>query len=127
MQLQNDVFEIKTNVAEFHFRQMQFIENVMATGGAGRVPAVISRGHAILVDATGREHTMFLDQCRHLDVRFPQNEHMHLKSNMRYLSNWMLCSVPVSFNAGQMKLRSKAGISKGNNTTLSSTRVTTRT
>ena len=64
MQLQNDVFEIKRNVAEYHFGQMRFIENSMATAS---LPAAISRGYAILVDATGREHTLLLDQCRYLD------------------------------------------------------------
>ncbi|KAF8128852.1 hypothetical protein EV363DRAFT_1169679 [Boletus edulis] len=67
MQLQNDVSEVKTNVAQIHARQMQSIENFMITGGIEKLPTAVSRGHAILVDATGREHTMLLDQCRYLD------------------------------------------------------------
>ena len=67
MQLQNDVSEIKTNIVEYHSRQMRLIENYVATA-AERLPTAISRGYAILVDATGREHTMLLDQCRYLDV-----------------------------------------------------------
>ena len=69
MYLQNDVHEIKTNtdkIARSNLKQIQFIENFMATG---RLPTAVSRGHAILVDATGREHPMLLDQCRYLDVR----------------------------------------------------------
>ncbi|KAH0831059.1 hypothetical protein J3R83DRAFT_13582 [Lanmaoa asiatica] len=67
MQLQHDVSEIKTSFAQFSFRQMQFIENSMAAGGTVSLSAAISYGHAILVDATGREHPMLLDQCRCLD------------------------------------------------------------
>lgn len=66
MQLQNDVFELRMDSAKYHMRQMQFIESSMATA---RLPASVSRGHAILVDATGREHTLLLDQCLSLDVR----------------------------------------------------------
>ena len=69
MQLRNDVSETKTSI-ECYSRQMRLIENSVATGSAGRLPTAISCGYAILVDATGREHTMLLDQCRHFDVRF---------------------------------------------------------
>ncbi|KAF8557479.1 hypothetical protein OG21DRAFT_270401 [Imleria badia] len=67
---QNDVNEIKTStdkIARSNFEQIQFIENFMATAGTGRLPTVVSRGHVTLVDATGREHPMLLDQCRYLD------------------------------------------------------------
>ncbi|KAF8452424.1 hypothetical protein L210DRAFT_2033542 [Boletus edulis BED1] len=57
-------------------RGTQFIENSMAIAGTGQIPASVSRGYAILVDATGREHPMLLDQCRYLD----QLEHMLLAS-----------------------------------------------
>jgi hypothetical protein len=67
MQLRNDVSEIKTSIVEYHSRQTQLIENAVATGAAGRLPTPVSRGHAILVDATGREHTMLLEQCQYLD------------------------------------------------------------
>ena len=70
MQLQNDVSEIKTSIVECHTRQLRLIEHCLATGSAGRLPTGMSRGYAILVDATGREHTMLLDQCRYLDVCF---------------------------------------------------------
>jgi len=66
MQLQNDVSETKTSI-ECYSRQMRLIENSVATGSAGRLPTAISCGYAILVDATGREHTMLLDQCRYFD------------------------------------------------------------
>jgi hypothetical protein len=69
MQLQNDVSEIKTSIVECHSKQIRLIENAVATGTAGQLPIAISRGYAILVDATGREHTMLLDQCRYFDVR----------------------------------------------------------
>lgn len=69
MQLQFDISEVKTSIAEFYARKTQFVENFIATGGTGQFPATISRGHAILVDATGREHPILLDQCRYLDVR----------------------------------------------------------
>ncbi|KAN0094807.1 hypothetical protein V8E55_003094 [Tylopilus felleus] len=65
-QAQNDVFEIKTSAAQFYARQTRFIENFIATGGMRQIPATISRGHAVLVDATGREHPMLLDHCRYL-------------------------------------------------------------
>ncbi|KAF8547928.1 hypothetical protein OG21DRAFT_827857 [Imleria badia] len=50
MYLQNDVHEIKTSTDKIahNFRQIQFIENFMAT--------------------VGREHPMLLEQCRHLDL-----------------------------------------------------------
>lgn len=70
MQLQNDISEIKTSIVEYHSRQMRLIENYVATGTAGRMPTAISRGYAILVDATGREHTILLEQCQYLDVCF---------------------------------------------------------
>ena len=69
MQLQNDVSEIKMTIVEYHSRQMRLVENSVANGSAGWLPTGISRGYAILVDATGREHTMLLDQCRYFDVR----------------------------------------------------------
>jgi hypothetical protein len=65
MDLQNDLYEMKKGmdmIVESHARQIQ------ATGGTGHLPAGISRGHAILIDATGREHAMFLEQCQYLDV-----------------------------------------------------------
>ncbi|KAF8557482.1 hypothetical protein OG21DRAFT_270471 [Imleria badia] len=65
MQLQNDVSEIKASIVEGS-RQVRLIEHSVATGAPGQLPAAVSRGHAILVDATGREHPMLLDQCRHL-------------------------------------------------------------
>ncbi|KAF8452438.1 hypothetical protein L210DRAFT_790515, partial [Boletus edulis BED1] len=67
MQLQNDVSEIKSSIVECHSRQMRLIENSVVTGTAGRLPRAISRGYAILIDATGREHAILLDQCRYLD------------------------------------------------------------
>ena len=70
MQLQNDVSEIQTSIVECHSRQMQLIENSVAAGAVGRLPTAISRGHAILVDTTGREHPILLEQCRYFDVRF---------------------------------------------------------
>ena len=54
MQLRNDISEITTSIVEYHSRQMRLIENYVATGTAGRMPTAISRGYAILVDATGR-------------------------------------------------------------------------
>ncbi|KAF8452436.1 hypothetical protein L210DRAFT_3518619, partial [Boletus edulis BED1] len=75
MYLQNDVHEIKANtdkIVQFSFAQTQCIENRMVTAGTGQLPASVSRGYAILVDATGREHPMLLDQCQYLD----QLEHM---------------------------------------------------
>ena len=65
MNLQNDVHQVKMSVekiVESHARQIQ------ATGRTAQLPAGISRGHAILIDATGREHAMLLEQCRYLDV-----------------------------------------------------------
>ena len=65
MNLQNDLYEVKktmNTIVESHARQIQ------ATGGTGQLPAGISRGHVILIDATGREHAMLLEQCQHLDV-----------------------------------------------------------
>ncbi|KAF8557473.1 hypothetical protein OG21DRAFT_270108 [Imleria badia] len=69
MNLQNDVNEIKTSTDKIahNVRQIQFIENFLATAGTGQLPTTISRGHAILVDATGREHPMLLDQCQYFD------------------------------------------------------------
>ena len=68
MQLQNDVSEIKMSIVEYHSRQMRLVENSVANGSAGWLPTGISRGYATLVDATGREHTILLDQCRYFDV-----------------------------------------------------------
>ena len=65
MSLQNDLYEVKKSmdkIVESHARQIQ------VTGGTGQLTAGISRGHVILIDATGREHSMFLEQCQHLDV-----------------------------------------------------------
>jgi hypothetical protein len=70
MNLQNDMYEVKTSMekmVESHARQIQAFDSFMATGGAGRLPAGISRGHAVLIDATGREHVMLLEQCRYFD------------------------------------------------------------
>ena len=71
MNLQNDVYEVKKSMekmVESHVRQIQVLDNLMATGGARQLPAGITRGHAILIDATGREHVMLLEQCLNLDV-----------------------------------------------------------
>ena len=71
MNLQNDLYEVKKKmdvIVESHARQIQSFDNFMATGGTGQLPAGISRGHVILIDATGREHPMLLEQCRHLEV-----------------------------------------------------------
>ncbi|KAF8550621.1 hypothetical protein OG21DRAFT_393802 [Imleria badia] len=66
MQLQHDVSEIKTSIVECA-RQVRLVENWVATGAPGRLPMTVSRGHATLVDATGREHNMLLDQCQYFD------------------------------------------------------------
>ena len=71
MYLQNDVNEVKAStdkIVKSNFRQIQCIENFMATAGTGQLPTTVSRGHVILIDATGREHPMLLDQCQYLDV-----------------------------------------------------------
>ena len=71
MNLQNDLYEVKKSmdvIVESHARQIQSFDNFLAIGGTGQLPAGISCGHVILIDATGREHPMLLEQCRHLDV-----------------------------------------------------------
>jgi hypothetical protein len=85
MQLQNDISKIKASVVECHSRQMQLIESSVATGAAGRLPTAVSRGYAILVDATGREHTMLLDQCRYFDVRF-HNTNIYVHTTQQMIS-----------------------------------------
>lgn len=78
MCLQHDVNEIRTcttQIAQSNFKQIQFIESCMTTG---QLPATVSRGHAVLIDATGREHPLLLDQCRYLDVRSFNNRLIRL-------------------------------------------------
>ena len=75
MNLQNDIHEVKKSVdmiVESHARQIQ------VTGGTRHLPAGISRGHAIQIDATGREHVMLLEQCQHLDV-CSHNTNTHIR------------------------------------------------
>ncbi|KAG9313748.1 hypothetical protein JVU11DRAFT_6104 [Chiua virens] len=72
MHIQNDVLDIKASADDIvisHVKQLQFIDKLMETGGTGQLPDTVSCGYVILVDATGREHTMLLDQCQYLDVR----------------------------------------------------------
>lgn len=90
MHLQNDVNEIKTStdrIAQTNSRQMRFIDSFMATAGTGQLPAAISRGYAILVDATGREHTLLLDQCRYFDVCPPQLKYTRPRNPTYAFSN----------------------------------------
>ena len=88
MTLQNDVYELKKSMemmVKSHVTQMQVVDNFMATGGARHLPAGITRGHAILIDATGREHVMLLEQCQHLDVcSHNTNIYMSMKPNIRF-------------------------------------------
>ena len=88
MNLQNDVYEVKKSMekmVESHVRQMQVFDNFMATGGTRQLPAGITRGHAILIDATGREHVMLLEQCQHLDVcSHNTNLYMFMKPDIRF-------------------------------------------
>ena len=73
MYLQHDVNGIRTcttQIVQSNLKQVQFIESCMTTG---QLPPAVSRGHAILVDATGRDHPLLLDQCQYLDVRFFNN------------------------------------------------------
>ena len=81
MRLQNDVCELKTNMLEYHLRQMRLLEDSTMIGAPGRLPETISRGYAILVDATGREHPILLDQCRYFDVRSQTRTYMDTKVN----------------------------------------------
>jgi hypothetical protein len=88
MNLQNDMYEVKTSMekmVESHARQIQAFDSFMATGGAGRLPAGISRGHAVLIDATGREHVMLLEQCRYFDVR-QHSTHMCVRDTQQMIS-----------------------------------------
>lgn len=75
MQLLNDAFEIKSSVAQLHARQIEFIQRLMM------LPPSVSRGYVTLVDATGREHSMLLDQCQNLRVRFHITSIYTLKPN----------------------------------------------
>lgn len=86
MQLQNEVCEIKTNMVGYHYRQMQHIENCLETSAAGWLPTAISNGYAILVDATGREHTILLDQCRYFDVCTPSQHGTYVLEIQRAIS-----------------------------------------
>ena len=116
MQLQNDVFEVKTSIAQFQARQIRIMENPVATGGTGQLPTGVSHGFVTLVDATEREHNTLLDQCQCLDVRT-------LKATFKYLhetqhidiSNWISCFVCVSIGAGPTKQRSESGTLKRTN------------
>ncbi|KAG6382141.1 hypothetical protein JVT61DRAFT_784 [Boletus reticuloceps] len=60
------MFEMKASMVEYHSRYMHIVEDSAMSGSAARLPEAISRGYAVLVDATGREHTILLDHCRYL-------------------------------------------------------------
>ena len=94
MRLQNDISEIKMTIVEYHSRQMRLVENSVANGSAGWLPTGISCGYAILVDATGREHTMLLDQCRYFDVRI-HNISIYVSTKFNRLFQQLDAMLPV--------------------------------
>ncbi|KAI5996542.1 hypothetical protein F5J12DRAFT_852938 [Pisolithus orientalis] len=63
MQLQTDV----TTLGQTQQTQFESIMQVLMALDARHLPTTIAPGYVIMVDATGREHNMLLDQCSSVD------------------------------------------------------------
>ncbi|KIO06746.1 hypothetical protein M404DRAFT_998861, partial [Pisolithus tinctorius Marx 270] len=66
MQLQTELHDV-TALIQTQLMQTQSIMQFVMALDATHLPATIAPGYVIMVDATGREHNMLLDQCSSFD------------------------------------------------------------